>query len=161
MDVRQEIDTDHDEVRAVVKAAFGGSSEATLVDSLRRDGDAEISLVATSGDDVVGHIMLSKMVAPIRALGLAPVSVVPNHQGKGVGSTLIRESLELAKAGGWEAVFVLGEPSYYSRFGFRTDMAKAFSSPYSGRHFMVVELSEGALGGKNGDVAYASGFSVL
>ncbi|MHA1568067.1 MAG: GNAT family N-acetyltransferase [Alphaproteobacteria bacterium] len=161
MDVREEKDTDHDDVRTVVEAAFGRPSEATLVDSLRRDGDARISLVAISGGDIIGHIMLSTMTAPIRALGLAPVSVMPNHQGKGTGSRLIRESLRLAKDGNWEAVFLLGEPEFYARFGFRTDIASTFASPYAGPYFMALELAQGALKGKSGDLAYASAFASL
>ena len=105
--------------------------------------------------------MLSKMIAPIRALALAPVSVVPSHQGKGIGSRLIRESLKFAKARSWEAVFVLGDPDYYSRFGFRIDIAEAFNSSYAGPYFMVLELVEKALEGKSGDVIYASAFAVL
>lgn len=161
MDVREEIASDHDAVRAVIEAAFGQPAEADLADALRRDGDVEISLVTVEGDAVVGQILLSKMTAPVRALGLAPVSVLPSHQGKGVGVRLIQESLTLAKNKGWEAVFLLGDPAYYSRFGFRTDIAEAFASPYAGPYFMALELEEGALAGKNGDVGYAGAFAAL
>ena len=131
------------------------------MDALRRDGDAEISLVAVEGDTVIGHILLSGMIAPVRALGLAPVSVTPSHQGGGVGSRLIRDSLKLAKTRGWEAVFLLGEPGYYLRFGFRADIAEAFTSPYAGPYFMALELVEGVLSGNGGDVAYARAFAAL
>ena len=161
MDVREEIDTDHDDVRAVVVAAFGQPTEAALVDALRRDGDAEISLVAIEDNDVIWHIMLSAVTAPVRAVALAPVSVMLSHQGRGIGSILIRESLKLAKSRTWQAVFVLGEPDYYSRFGFRTDIAAAFASPYSGPYFMALDLTGGALAGKSGSIAYASAFAAL
>lgn len=161
MDVREELTSDHDAVRAVVEAAFGQPVEADLVDALRRDGDVEISLVAVEGDAVIGHILFSRMTAPVRALGLAPVSVLPGHQGKGIGSKLIQESLTLAKAGGWEAVFLLGDPAYYSRFGFRADTAEAFTSPYAGPYFMAIELAEGALAGKSGDVGYPRAFAAM
>lgn len=161
MDVREEIATDYDAVRTVIEAAFGQPAEADLVDALRRDGDAEISLVAVEGDAIVGQILLSRMTAPVRALGLAPVSVMPSHQGIGVGSKLIQESLALAKAKGWEAVFLLGDPGYYSRFGFRTDTAEVFTSPYAGPYFMALELVDGALTDKDGDVGYARAFAAL
>lgn len=148
-------------MRAVIEAAFGQPAEADLVDALRRDGDVEISLVAVEGEAVVGQVLLSKMTAPVRALGLAPVSVLPSHQGKGVGVRLIQESLTLAKNKGWEAVFLLGDPAYYSRFGFRTDIAEAFTSPYAGPYFMALELVEGVLAGKDGDVGYAGAFAAL
>ena len=161
MDVRAELTSDHDAVHTVVEAAFGQPAEADLVDALRRDGDVEISLVAVEGDAVIGHILLSRMAAPVRALGLAPVSVLPGHQGKGVGSKLIQESLTLAKADGWEAVFLLGDPAYYSRFGFRTDIAESFASPYAGPYFMALELADGALVGKAGDVGYPRAFAAM
>lgn len=161
MDVREERDADHDGVRAVIEAAFGQSTEADLVDALRREGHTEIALVTINGEDVVGHVMLSKMTAPVRALGLAPVSVLPSHRGKGIGVTLIQEGLRQAKAKGWEAVFVVGAAEYYSRFGFRADITKSFASPYAGPYFMALELVEGALHGKSGDVAYAPTFAAV
>ena len=161
MDIRDEKYEDHHRVRALIEAAFGQSTEADLVDALRREGDAEIALVAIDGGEIVGHVMLSSMVAPARALGLAPVSVLPSYQGKGIGATLIQEGLRQAKARGWEAVFVVGRPEYYARFGFRTDIAKAFASPYAGPHFMALELVEGVLQGKCGKVAYAPAFAAV
>ncbi|MDH3737635.1 MAG: N-acetyltransferase [Alphaproteobacteria bacterium] len=161
MEIREEIVADHEAVRAVHNSAFGQSTEATLVDALRRDGDAEISLVAVVGDAVIGHIMLSRLTAPVRALALAPVAVAPSHQNNGVGSKLILESLKRAKAQGWEAVFVLGEPAYYSRFGFSADIAQAFISPYAGPYFMALELVDDALVGKGEAVGYAQAFSAL
>lgn len=161
MDVREERYGDHDGVRAVIEAAFEQTTEAGLVDVLRREGHAEIALVAIDGGDIVGHVVLSKMTAPARALGLAPVSVLPSHRGKGIGATLIQEGLRQAKAKGWEAVFVVGAAEYYSRFGFRADITKVFASPYAGPYFMALELVEGALHGKRGDVTYAPAFATL
>ncbi|MDJ0951427.1 MAG: N-acetyltransferase [Alphaproteobacteria bacterium] len=161
MDVRDEGDADHGAVRAVVRAAFGQPAETDLVDALRRDGDAVIALVAVCDGAIVGHIMLSRMTAPVRALGLAPVAVLPDQQGQGIGSRLIRESLNRAAAQGWAAVFVVGEPGYYARFGFRADLADRFASPYAGPHFMALELVDGALEGKSGAVAFSPAFAAL
>jgi len=161
MDVREERDRDHDGVRALIETAFGQSTEADLVDALRLEGDAEISLVAIDGGEIVGHVMLSKLTAPVRALGLAPVSVLPSQQGKGIGATLIQEGVRQAKAKGWEAVFVVGAPEYYSRFGFRADIPKAFASPYAVPYFMALELVEGVLNGQSGEIAYAPAFAAV
>jgi putative acetyltransferase len=57
--------------------------------------------------------MFSKMTAPFRALGLAPVAVTPGWQGKGVGSQLIRWGLKQAERAGWQGVFVLGDSRFY------------------------------------------------
>jgi predicted GNAT family acetyltransferase len=77
------------------------------------------------------------MQAPFRALALAPVSVAPERQKAGIGSALVRSAVERARQAGWEAVFVLGDPAYYGRFGFDAHRAAGFSTPYAGEHFMV------------------------
>jgi len=156
--VRPEQAGDIEAIDDVVIRAFGREDEARLVDRLRRDGDATISLVAVAGDAIVGHVLLSPMSAPFRALGLAPVSVAPKHQRQGVGAALIDAAVAQARQGAWVAIFVLGDPIYYGRFGFRPDLAAGFSSPYPGPHFMVLPLT-GVLPVASGKVSYAAAFS--
>lgn len=166
MKIRTAANNDHSQIDNVVKNAFGSSEyghngEDELVRTLRIDNDAEIELVAVHNDTIVGHIMLSIMTAPIRALGLAPVSVLPHSQNQGIGSALILESISQAKAADWQAIFLLGAPAYYSRFGFQTKLAQEFTSPFSGPYFMAIEVEEGCLQGKIGNVNYAPAFSAL
>jgi len=161
MDVREETHADHVSVRRVVEAAFGQPAEADLVDAARRNGDAVLALVATEHDTIVGHIILSRLTAPVRALALAPVAVLPEYQGRGIASRLIEDSLARAKAQGWQAVFVLGDPAFYGRFGFRAETAEGYSSPYAGPYFMALELSAAALAGRRGAVAYPRAFAAL
>lgn len=155
--VRPERAGDDKAIDDVIVRAFGRHDEARLVAQLRRDGDAAISLVAVSGEAVIGHILLSPMSAPFRALGLAPLSVAPEHQRQGIGAALIDAAIVHARHGGWSAIFVLGDPVYYGRFGFRADLAAGFLSPYAGPHFMVLPL-EGPLSIASGPVAYATAF---
>lgn len=156
--VRPERTGDVEAIDDVVIRAFDRDDEARLVAQLRRDGDATISLVAVAGDVVIGHILLSPMSAPFRALGLAPLSVVPEHQKQGVGTALMHAAIAQTWRGGWSAIFVLGDPAYYGRFGFRADLAAGFSSPYAGPHFMVLPLVD-ALPVARGSVSYAAAFS--
>jgi putative acetyltransferase len=135
--IRREEAGDRAGVYAVLVAAFPTDAEAKLVELLRQDGDAEIALVAIVDGKVAGQVMFSPMRGPLRALGLGPVAVEPARQRAGIGSELIRAGLALAEAGGWEAVFVLGEEKYYGRFGFETALAAGFTSPYAGPHFMA------------------------
>jgi putative acetyltransferase len=157
--IRTEQRDDEAAITAVVEQAFGRSDEARLVARLRSDGDAVISLVAVVGNLVAGHVMFSCIVAPFRALGLAPVSVMPEHQRRGIGRSLVAEGLKQAREQGWEAVFVVGDPDYYERFGFRVDLAKGFSSPYAGPHFMALAL--GVDLPVSGRIDYASAFASL
>lgn len=132
--------TDCTALRSVHEAAFGRVAEADLVDELRKGGWAEISLVAKVAGGVIGHVLFSRLDAPVRALALAPVAVRPERQRSGIGSKLIRAGLTLAAARGWEAVFVLGDPAFYQRFGFSLGLARGYESPYAGDYFMALML---------------------
>src|SRR5205085_1800971 len=131
MIIREEKLHDRTAIHDVVRTAFGRAAEAVLVDQLRADGDSVVSLVAVDHIEIIGHVMLSTMKAPFKALGLAPVSVRPNRQRAGVGSSLVREALAQAQQGGWDAVFVLGDPKFYRRFGFDPELASGFASSYA------------------------------
>ncbi len=162
MIIREEREGEHSAIHRVVEAAFGQPDEADLVDALRRDRDIVLGLVAVEDrGEITGHVTLSKMTAPVRALGLAPVAVTPQFHHQGIGSQLVRECLDRARTSGWDAVFVLGEPHYYTRFGFDASLAAPFASPYAGPHFMALELNPGGLSGKRGAVAYPRAFSLF
>jgi putative acetyltransferase len=159
MIIRDETAADRQPVYDVVAAAFGQTLEAELVETLGAAGDIVISLVAEHDRRIVGHIALSKMEAPFPALALAPLSVKPDKHRMGVGSLLVKEALNRAKASGWAAIFVLGSPKYYQRFGFDVEAAKGFSSPYAGAHFMVLRLSQTLP--TNGDLRHSLAFAAL
>jgi len=141
--------------------AFPGDAEAELVDRLRADGDAVISLVACDGPRVIGHVLFSAMTAPFRALALAPVAVAQSHRRKGIAASLIDEGIGRARTEGWEGIFVLGEPAYYGRFGFGVEAAQAFASPYAGPYFMLLDLTRNGLAHEGGDVGYPPAFAAL
>jgi putative acetyltransferase len=160
MIVRDENPADFPATHAVVAAAFGRPEEAVLVERLRMEGDSVISLVAVERTELIGHAMFSRMEAPFRALGLAPVSVAPQRQEQGVGGALVRAGLARAREAGWQGVFVLGDPAYYRRFGFDVEAAAGFDSPYAGPYLMVRALG-GALPIYTGRIAYAPAFAGL
>ena len=161
MNIRTEIPADRDAIHAIHCAAFPTVAEADLVDRLRADGDAMVSLVAVESGTIVGHVMFSRMAAPFRALGLAPVAVLEAHRRKGIAARLIEEGLKRAAQDGWEGVFVLGDYHYYGRFGFTAEAAAPFVSPYAGPHFMALALNAKTLPARSGRVDYASAFAAL
>ena len=132
---------------------------------LAADGDLVISMVAVAAEKVVGHVALSRMSvfadgAAVRALGLGPVAVVPERQRSGIGAALIEAGLEEAARAGVEIVFVLGEPAYYSRFGFDAAGARPFASPYAGPYFMALTLTD-MVAAREGRADYAPAFARL
>lgn len=158
--IRDEAERDHDAVRGVHRLAFAGEDEARLVDALRQAGDVAVSLVADHGERIVGHILFSRLEAPMRALALAPLGVRPDHQRRGIGSALVRRGLDRARRGGWAAVFVLGEPAYYERFGFDLDAASGYACAYAGPYFMIKTLGPAPVPG-SGLIGYPAPFSAL
>jgi putative acetyltransferase len=160
IDIRDESPGDCKAVYQVVSSAFGRLSEAELVGELREAGDSVLSLVADDDGQIVGHVLLSEMDAPFPALALAPVSVIPTRQRSGIGSALIRKAVSKAREAGWAAIFVLGDPNYYQRFGFDQEAAGGFTSPYAGRNFMVLKLSP-SLPATTGLLRHAPAFAAL
>lgn len=138
MIIRSEQPDDRDAVDALVIAAFGdhGPTVALLVADLRQviaDGSGE-SLVADDGGQVVGHVLLSPGFVDadervVDVLVLSPLGVRPDRQGQGVGGSLVRAALEAAAERRSPAVFLEGDPRYYSRFGFRPGGAVGFTPP--------------------------------
>ncbi|MCW7554144.1 N-acetyltransferase [Endozoicomonas gorgoniicola] len=130
MKIRKETSDDINTIRHLVYAAFKGHphhkpgaepTEHTIIDLLRESNELSLSLVAELNGKIIGHIAFS----PVRIngqdshwLGLGPVAVLPDAQGKGIGSALINEAIKQLKEKGISGFVVLGEPEYYSRFGF-------------------------------------------
>ena len=144
MNIREATAADANAIRQVHLQAFPTSAEAELVERLDRDGDSALSLVAED-DAIVGHLLLSRMRVEadgrsLDSLGLAPIAVLPERQRQGIGGLLIDSALRRARATGAQMVFLLGEPGYYSRFGFDAALAEPFASPYGGPLFQAVAL---------------------
>lgn len=161
MIVEAETPRHHAAVRRLLLQAFPSSVEADLVERLRDDGDLSIALVAAQDDRVIGHVAFSRMAAPFKALGLAPLAVDADRRRQGIAAALVAEGLRQAEAAGWDAVFVLGDPGYYQRFGFCTDAAAGFASPYAGPYLMMLALSEDGRRIHAGRIDYASAFASL
>lgn len=163
--VREARPEDGPAIHEVHRAAFPTEGEAMLVDRLRADGDALASIVAVVDGTIVGHVLFSRMgivsaAGEIPAVALAPVAVRPDRQCRGLGAALIEEGLKLAVDRGERIVLVLGDPTYYRRFGFTAEAAASIESPWPGPHFMALALTPGALDDVAGRVRYARAFGI-
>jgi putative acetyltransferase len=152
MPLRIEQDTDHAAVGAVHREAFGGehgATVATLVDALRRDDPAALSLVAEEAGAVAGHVMFTRVVldappclVPVQVL--SPLGVTPQWQRRGLGAALIKEGLRILDERGVPLVFLEGDPAYYVRAGFEPGGGFGFRKPslrIPDGAFQVVRLS--------------------
>ena len=163
MEIRAEAPGDADAVVAVLTAAFRGPDEAALVRMLHADGSVVASLVAVVAGDLVGHVLFSRLTirtatAALSGVALAPLAVLPAFERRGIGAALVREGLRRLVDLGEAVVIVLGEPAYYTRFGFSSERALRLRSRYSGPAFMALELAPRALEGVAGDVVYPPAF---
>lgn len=166
--IRPATAADAEAVDSVIRATFAGTDfghqgEAELVRMIEADGDALVSLVAEQGGAIVGHVLFSQMDvqadgAALPGAGLAPVSVVPDSQGQGIGDALIRAGLAALREQGVAIGFVLGHEAYYPRFGYSPDLAARFASPFAGPHFMAMMLDSDAAWPLGGRADYAPAF---
>lgn len=181
MDVtyRLELPEDYAEVEKLTFAAFETmelpgrtrTNEHFLAHLLRDDPwfIPELDMVAERGSELVGSIFYSKSKV-LRSDGTStdvitfgPVSVWPNLHGQGIGSALIRHSLERARELGFTAVLITGHPTYYPRFGFRpaSDFGLTFEDGTSHEAFMALEMTPGVLDSNGGRWKCAKAFDIV
>ena len=163
--VRQEREVDLPDVREVLNRACGRSDEADLVDLVRESTYSFVALVATNNDQTVGYAMLTPVwvgdgPAPI-GVGLGPVAVLPEHQGEGIGTALVRHALHVCRREGISVVVTLDYPGYFRRFGFTPATDSGLHSAYNAFDdtFMAIELDEDALSEISGTVWYLNAFA--
>ena len=167
--IRQERPSEFQTIYDLVKTAFktakvSNGDEQDFVDKLRAGANyiPELALVAEESGNIIGHIMLTKTYittgdSRLEALLLAPLCVALEYREKGVGSKLVARSFQLAKNRGFQSVFVVGNPDYYSRFGFKSSVLFGIRHvpPIPDQFVMVYELRNGALLGVNGTVSFS------
>ncbi|WP_370944396.1 GNAT family N-acetyltransferase [Amycolatopsis sp. cg5] len=167
MFLRRETTADAPAIHAVHSAAFDGTVEPNLVDELRADGDLlnALSLVAVLDGEIVGHVAGS--TATLNgdkeiAVGLGPLGVLPSAQHAGVGSALMHAFDAAADALGYGAVVLLGDPKYYSRFGYVLAAEHGIVPPQAewAPHFQVRTLA-GYKSDMRGNFRYAPAFERL
>lgn len=138
--------------RAMGRARFLKPSQRLRDGRLPADG---LSLVARSGDAIVGSVRLWEVLAGVfPALLLGPLAVDPDCQGEGIGGLLMREAINRAAASGHGAVLLVGDAPYYARFGFNAALARRLTmpAPVDPNRFLGLELRGGALAGAAGAI---------
>ena len=119
-------------LRALYPAAFPDEDLVPLIEALLAEPAGVLSLVAVADGVVAGHVLFtdcSVTGSPTRVALLGPLAVAPARQRQGIGRALVEAGLERLGSGGAAAVFVLGDPAYYGRLGFRTEGGVKTPSP--------------------------------
>jgi putative acetyltransferase len=162
-----------DELEAVASVhleAFDTGAEAALVRALAEDPAfiPELSIVAVDGSTIVGHALFTRLWvegpdATAEVLSLAPVSVLSDYQGRGIGPILVTVGLQAARARGESAVIVLGYADFYRRFGFTPARALGIDPPEGwdvpDEAWMALELCDGGLDHVHGVARYPTPFN--
>ncbi|MDH0660438.1 N-acetyltransferase [Empedobacter sp. GD03865] len=172
MNIRKEEEKDYNQVFELIEKAFENEEysdhrEQFLVERLRNSDSfvPDLSLVCEMNEMIVGYILLTKIKIKhsdfsYDSLALAPVAVLPNYQGNGIGGHLIEFAHKKARELGFESIILLGHPTYYPKFGYRKvsdfDIQLPFEVP--DENCMAIELVEDALKNINGMVEYPKEF---
>ena len=170
--IRQEKPEDYNTVAMLIEDAFrterfSDHQEQFLVDRLRKSPTfiPELSMVAELDGDVIGHILLTRINInndenSFKSLALAPVSVTPVHQKKGIGATLINAAHLKAKELGFTSIVLLGHETYYPRFGYELTSKYGIKFPFDipEKYCMVKSLTEDGLNSVFGLVEYPEAF---
>lgn len=166
--IRQETENDQETVYEIVKAAFENAEhtngdEQNLVNRLRKSEAfiPELSLVAEREGKLVGHILFTKAkIGAKLVLAIAPLAVLPESQGQGIGKKLILTGHEIAKQLGFGAVILVGHPTYYPRFGYIPASKWGIKAPFEvpDECFMALELFEDSLKDVSGIFEHAKEF---
>lgn len=162
MIIRAEKPQDAQTIERVTVEAFRNASHASgteqfIVRELRRCNALSVSLVAEIGEDVIGHVAVSPVQVSDGAdrwFGLGPLSVLPARQGQGVGLHLVEAALRQLKRASAQGCVVLGDPGYYSRFGFKP-VAGLMLPGVPSAYFQAIAFGPGI---PQGDVSYHPAF---
>ncbi|MGA6119155.1 GNAT family N-acetyltransferase [Sphingobacterium anhuiense] len=170
--IREEDKKDYLSIFDLIEKAFkdqeySDHQEHYLVEKLRKSKAfvPGLSLVAEVENTLVGHILLTEIKIittddELTSLALAPVSVLPEFQGKGIGGKLISEAHQRAKDLGYKSVILLGHEKYYPRFGYKLADEFGISLPFDvpKENCMAIELEPNALKNIRGEVVYPKEF---
>lgn len=165
--IRTENEKDFNQIYDFVRVAFetaqvSDGNEQNFVNELRASKNyiPELALVAEVDNEIIGHIMLTKYEIQgenqtHEVLLLAPLAIGLNYRKQGVGSKLVQKSFELAREMGYNTVVLVGDPAYYSRFGFKC--SADFGVHCDGipaQYVQACELVDGALAHINGTIQF-------
>ncbi|EGQ7834873.1 TPA: N-acetyltransferase [Vibrio vulnificus] len=165
--IRTEAPADILVIDSLLKQVFPTDAEANLVMALRENGRLTLSLVAcTDEGEVVGYVMFTPMHFNGEEngwQGLAPLAVKADYRQQGIASNLINEGLTTLLEFGYPACFVLGDPSFYQRFGFSAAKTLGFDSQWElpDGAFQAVAMAEGVFAGQHGLVKYSPEFDAV
>jgi len=164
--IRLEEPGDVASIRDVNERAFDQPEEANIVDHLRETCGGLLSFVAVVDEQVVGHILFSPATIEqdgkaIEGMGLAPMAVIPEHQRRGIGSSLVETGLDILRDSSCPFVIVLGHPEYYPRFGFETASRHGITCQWDGvpdEAFMILVFDQNAMKHVSGVARYRDEF---
>lgn len=162
VDIREERPEDLEAIREVNRLAFAQETEARIVDALRANGAALLSLVAIVNGKVAGHIMYSPAtIASLAGAALGPMAVLPELQRSGIGGRLVTSGNLMLRDRGCPFVIVVGHPEYYPRFGFTAAKPLGILCEWElpDDVFMVLALDPSRMAGVRGMARYRPEFA--
>jgi putative acetyltransferase len=164
IEIREEQPGDITAIRELNRRAFGQDQEGHIVDALRANGAALLSLVATLQSRVAGHIMYSPvLVGHVTGAALGPMAVLPEHQRQGIGSMLVEAGSQKLKHAGCPFIVVVGHSAFYARFGFKPASTYGVNCEWDVPDdvFMALVVDQARMQGVVGLAKYRAEFSTV
>ena len=157
--VRQTKKADYPTIYNLIKTAFETAehrdgNEQDFAVGLRNGAHyiPELDLVAELNGQLIGHIMFTKTHidqpngCKYNTLLVAPLSVLLEFRNLGVGGALMQEGFRIAKTQGYQSAFLIGDPNYYQRFGYKLTYLYGINhETLPAEYVMGKELTPGAL----------------
>lgn len=169
LEIRQETKNDYEDVYDVIKTAFetaehSDGNEQDLVVALRKSDKfiPNLSLVAVEDNKIIGYILFTKIkIGKYEEVALAPLAVLPQYQGKGIGRKLIESGHKIAKGLGYHYCVVLGSEKYYPKFNYVPAIQYRIKAPFEvpNENFMAIKLNDADIK-IEGIVEYAKEFGI-
>ena len=162
VEIRRERPEDVPGIRNVNDRAFGRPEEGAVVDELRASCEGQLSLVAVVDGAVVGCALFGPVAleeddgGTVSGMGLAPLAVLPEFQGQGIGTALTSAGLAIIRHAPCPFVVVLGHPGYYPRFGFEAASTHGVRCQWDvpDEAFMILVLDQEVMRGRSGQARY-------
>lgn len=162
--IRNENSNDFNRILNLYKDIFRHGKEAEMLNKLRASNSfiPALAFIAELNDNIIGHIVFVKvLVGDEIFIALAPSAIIPGSKRNQIFERLITHGIESAVSLGYKAIFAIGDPNEYEKYGFKPASNHNIEKPWDflpSSSFLVKILEDNAFDNISGKVEYGDIF---